>query len=75
MASIQWRITSLVAYEPGSRGSNFKQLLPAPAHPDKTEQVRPLLGTLYVCVIFTPDLAPFQGGSLYWTVPGVETPG
>ena len=28
-----------------------------------------------MCGIDPGELAPFQGGPVYWTVPGVETPG
>jgi hypothetical protein len=28
-----------------------------------------------MCGIDPGELTPFQGGPVYWTVPGVETPG
>ena len=28
-----------------------------------------------MCGIDPGELTPFQGGTVYWTVPGVETPG
>jgi hypothetical protein len=28
-----------------------------------------------MCGIDPGELTPFQGGLVYWTVPGVETPG